>query len=109
MRDCLAIQVGGKGNVIAYLVHEGLLALNEVVFTERVAAETSIDIELMGGFSAPVGSTPMPTELVDPSELDPAWTPIHEDLEQILQAEREEGEAKAKAAKCDGIRVRAGY
>lgn len=84
-------------NVIAYLVTEGLLDLDTEVFSKRVIAETSIDVKLVGGYSAPVGSTPMPTNLVDPTDLDPAWTPIHEDFEQIIQSEQ-------AAAKCDEVR-----
>lgn len=108
----LGAAVNATYNVIAYLVREGLLDLDEAVFTERVTAETSIDMQLAGGYSAPVGSTPMPTDLVDPLDLDPAWTPIYEDFEDIIEAKRENEAKEAEAAKCPetrgtgGVRIR---
>ena len=81
-------------NVVKYLFDEGLLNLNKDVFTEPVIARTSVDIPLTAGYSAPAGSTPMPTDLVEPSDLDDeAWTPMYQVFEQIIEA-RKENEAK---------------
>ena len=64
--------------LIVYLHGEGLIELDPSAFTEAVLAETTVDIEVQA-YSAPVGSTPMPTSL---AELDlSAWHPVHEDME----------------------------
>ncbi len=88
-------------NVVKYLFDEGLLNLNKDVFTEPVIARTSVDIPLTAGYSAPAGSTPMPTDLVEPSDLDDeAWTPMYEVFEQIIEARKENEAKETEAAKC---------
>jgi hypothetical protein len=83
--------------VVKHLVDDGLLNLSEDVFTKAVTATTTIDMQLVGGYSAPVGATPMPTNLVDALEMDSeSWSPIHEEFEQIIAAR--EAEARAKEA-----------
>ena len=74
--------------LIAYLHGEGLIDLDASAFTEPVLAETTIDIEVKA-YSAPVGSTPMPTGL---AELDlSAWHPVHEDVELLTGGKGAEG------------------
>ncbi len=93
----LGAAVNATYNVVSYLVAERLLDLDESAFTERVTAETSIDEQLVGGYMAPAGSTPIPTDLVDVANLDAAWTPVHEEFEQIIRA-RKQAEADAAVA-----------
>jgi hypothetical protein len=99
-------------SVLAHLVRDGFISLNKEVFSEPVLANTSIDFRLEGGYSAPVGSTPMPTDLTDALDLDPAWTPIHKEFEQIIQARKDDEARQARAEKCPrcratgGVRVR---
>jgi hypothetical protein len=104
--------------VIKHLVDEGPLNLSKDVFTKPVTATTSIDVPLVGGYSAPAGSTAMPTDLVDPLDLNPeAWRPIYEQFEQIIKA-KEEAEAKAKEGEANqcphcrgtgGVQIRLPY
>jgi hypothetical protein len=79
--------VNATYNVIAHLAREGLIELDEAVFTERVTAETSIDRAIMG-YSSEVGA-PMPTDISDALALDPeVWRPIWKDFEQIIEARK---------------------
>jgi hypothetical protein len=111
----LGAAVNATYNVLRYLVREGHFSLNKEAFTEPVTAKTSIDFRMEGGYSAPVGSTPMPTDLSDVSELDHAWTPIHEEFEQIIQARKEAEAQEARAKKspqcrgASGVRIRSRY
>jgi hypothetical protein len=66
--------------LIAYLQGAGLIRIDGVVFSERVVAQSTIDIEVKA-YCAEVGSTPMPTSL-DQLDLS-AWRPVHEDAELI--------------------------
>ena len=85
--------------LISGLVREGLLELDEAVFTERVLAETTIDEPLVGGYSAPVGAEPMPTDLSEVMEVDgTAWRPIWEDFEEIIEARKAEAAQRERAA-----------
>jgi hypothetical protein len=85
----LGAAVNATLNLIAHLVREGQIELDEAVFTERVTAETSIDMPIAGGYSAPVGAAPMPTDLSGTSELDPnVWRPIWEVFEEIIESRK---------------------
>jgi hypothetical protein len=111
----LGAAVNATYNVLGYLVREGHIDLNKEAFTEPVTAKTSIDFRMEGGYSAPVGSTPMPTDLGDVSELDHPWTPIHAEFEQIIKARKENEAREARAKKCpqcrgtSGVRIRSRY
>lgn len=92
--------------VISYLYSEGALDLSPAVFTDRVTAETSINEVLVGGYSAPVGSAPMPKELSEAmAASDPAWRPIWEDFEDVIEQKRKR-EAEAKCRGTAGVRIR---
>jgi hypothetical protein len=74
--------------LISYLIGEGLLDIDTSAFTDPIFADTEIDFELVGAYCAPVGSEPIPTDLVDLAdfaglaELDTnRWTPVHRDSE----------------------------
>lgn len=84
--------------LITHLVHEGVLDLDQSVFTERVLAETSVDDVMAGGYSAPAGSTPMPTDMSEVTSLDPNWRPIWEEFEEIIEARSVEAEQSERAA-----------
>ena len=102
----LGAAVNATYNMIAHLVRDGLLDLDKAVFTERMLAETSIDMPMVGGYSAPVGSAPMPSDMSDTSELDPkVWRPIWEEFEEIIEARKKT--RRHTAARSAG--VRAGY
>jgi hypothetical protein len=75
--------VNATYDVVGHLVEEGLLDLNPGVFTERVLAETSIDMPWRV-YSAELG-TELPADLADP---DPeVWRPVHEDVELLADPE----------------------
>jgi hypothetical protein len=57
----LGAAVSNTYALLAHPVQEGALALDQSAFTERALAETSVDDPMVGGYSAPAGSTPMPT------------------------------------------------
>src|SRR5271165_1600706 len=98
----LGAAVNATYNMIAHLVREGLLDLDKAVFTERMLAETSIDMPMVGGYSAPVGSAPMPSDMSDTSELDPkVWRPIWEEFEEIIEARKKE-KAADRCPQCRG-------
>jgi hypothetical protein len=53
--------VSNTYTLLAHLVQEGALELDQSAFTERALAETSVDDPMVGAYSAPAGPTPMPT------------------------------------------------
>jgi hypothetical protein len=93
--------------LITHLVREGVLELDQSVFTERVLAETSVDDVMAGGYSAPAGSTSMPTDMSEVTDLDPNWRPIWEEFEEIIEARTAEAEQRERAASpcrhCRGV------
>ena len=94
-----------NADVIAHLVCVGLIELDKAAFTERVIAETSIDMPIAEGYRAPVGASPMPTDLSDTSELDPnVWRPIWEVFEEIIES----GKTPTSSA-APSVGIRAGY
>lgn len=73
---------------IAYLHGAGLLELDASAFTEPVVADGIIE-QPTWAICAPAGSTPMPTDMSEMSELDYSkWTPVHEDPEVVALLER---------------------
>lgn len=84
--------------LITYLVGEGVLELDQSVFSERVLAETSVNDVMAVGYSAPAGSTPMPTDMSEFTSLDPNWRPIWEEFEEIIEARKVEAEQRERAA-----------
>lgn len=76
---------------VTYLAREGLIALDESVFTDQVIAESKVD-EPTKAYCVPLGGAPMPTDL---AELDLSkWKPVHEDPELMALVQ-----GKIKAAK----------
>ncbi len=54
----------------------------------------------------------MPTDLVEPSDLDDeAWTPMYQVFEQIIDARKENEAKKTEAANCPkgGVQIRWAY
>lgn len=93
--------------LISYLVGQGLLDIDKSAFTDPIFADTEIDFELVGAYCAPVGSEPMPTDMVDPAdfaalaELDTnKWTPIHKDPElmAVVQGKAQAGDETPRAS-----------
>jgi len=94
-----------NADVIAHLVCVGLIELDKAALTERVIAETSIDMPIAEGYRAPVCAAPMPTDLSDTSELDPnVWRPIWEVFEEIIESRKTPTSSAAPS-----VGVRAGY
>ena len=95
----LGAAVNAAFNLIGYLSEEGALALNPAIFTDQVTANTSIDEVIVGGYTAPAGSTPMPEQLSEAFSVnDGAWRPIWEEFEEVI----EERHRRTDAAKCRG-------
>ncbi len=94
----LGAAVSNTYALIAHLVREGVLEIEQSVFTERVLAETNVDDVMAGGYSAPAGSTPMPADMSELTALDPTWRPMWEEFEEIIEARRFEAERRERAA-----------
>lgn len=98
--------------LIKHLAEEGVLDIADSAFTEPVLARACVDDVIVGGYSAPPGSTPLPTDMSDVMELDPAWRPMWEEIEEEIEARRVERARAAEADRCSrsrgtgGVRIR---
>jgi len=104
----LGAVVSNTLGLISGLAREGLLELDETVFTERVLAKTTLDEPMAGGYTAPVGAEPMPTDLSGAMAVEgTAWRPILDHIEEIIEAKRIEDELAERDAspcrRCRGI------
>ncbi len=100
----LGAAVNGTYNLLAHLVRDEHITLNKEAFREPVMTKTTIDVRMEAAYTAPAGSTPMPTRSRRRIGTGSGWTPVYQEFEQIIQARQDREALQARAKKCPRCR-----